>query len=55
MFYSILKKKVADKDLIIEREEDLPQIVQLKSGDLDGKEYLALKSKEEIESKAFQF
>lgn len=49
------KKKVVDKDLIIEKEEDLPQIVQLKSGDLGEKEYLALKSKEEIENSASSF
>jgi hypothetical protein len=41
--------------LQIEREEDRPQIVQLKSGDLGEKEYLELKSKEEIENAASSF
>ena len=45
------KKKKLDNDLLVEREEDLPQVVQLKSGDLGQKEYLELKSKEDIESK----
>lgn len=46
-----LKKKQLDNDLIIEKEEDTPQIVQLKAGDLGEKEYLELRSKEAIESK----
>ncbi len=33
---------------MIEKDEDRPQIVQLKSGDLGEKEYMDLKSKEEI-------
>ena len=45
------KKKKLDDDLIVEREEDRPQVVQLKSGDLNEDEYLKHKSKEEIESK----
>jgi hypothetical protein len=46
------KKKKLDDDLIIEREEDRPQVVQLRSGDLNENEYLKIKSKEEIESMA---
>lgn len=45
------KKKVLEKDIVIEKEEDRPQVVQLKSGDLGEDEYLKLKSKEEIESR----
>jgi hypothetical protein len=45
-----LEKKALDNDLIIEKEEDRPQVVQLKSGDLGEKEYLELKSKEDIAS-----
>ena len=41
---------VEDKDLNIEKEEDLPQVVQLESGDLDATEYIKLKNREEVES-----
>jgi hypothetical protein len=37
--------------LVVEREEDRPQVVQLRSGDLNEDEYIKIKSKEEIESK----
>ena len=46
----VKKPKVSDNDLIVERDEDIPQIVQLKSGDLGADEYLKLKSKQDIES-----
>jgi hypothetical protein len=36
--------------LNIEREEDMPQVVQLKAGDLDASEYIKMKEKEEVES-----
>jgi len=49
------KKKALDNDLLIEREEDRPQVVQLKSGDLGEKEYLELKSKEDIANAASSF
>ena len=39
----------------IEHEEERPQVVQLKAGDLDEKAYMELKSKEEIENGANSF
>ena len=45
-----MKKKALDKDLVVEKEEDRPQVVQLRLGDLNEQEYLVIKSKEEIES-----
>ena len=50
MIVNYQKKRVDDKDLNIEKEEDLPQVIQLKSGDLDETEYVKMKNKEEIES-----
>lgn len=50
------KKKVADdNDLNIEKEEDLPQVLQLESGDLDASEYIKLKNKEEVENAGSSF
>ncbi|CAF0729442.1 unnamed protein product [Brachionus calyciflorus] len=49
------KKKKLDSDLIIEREEDQPQIVQLKSGDLGEQEYKQLKDQEDIQNSASSF
>jgi len=55
MIVNYQKKRVDDKDLNIEKEEDLPQVVQLKSGDLDETEYMKMKNKEEIENSASSF
>lgn len=49
------KRNTDDKDLNIEKEEDLPQVVQLKSGDLDATEYIKLKNKEEVENAGSSF
>jgi hypothetical protein len=39
-----------EKDAGIENEDETPQVVQLKEGDLTRKEYEELKSKQDIES-----
>ena len=53
LFYTKKKKKKVEDDLVIEKDEDRPQVVQLRSGDLGEKEYLELKSKEDIQSEFF--
>lgn len=50
------KKKAIDHDLVTEeKEEDRPQIVQLKSTDLGEKEYSELRDKEAIETSFSSF
>ncbi|RNA06438.1 hypothetical protein BpHYR1_000369 [Brachionus plicatilis] len=49
------KKKKLDSDLVVEKEEDRPQVVQLQAGDLGEKEYKELKDKEDIQNAASSF